>query len=69
MKRDLTKEQFVYRAKKLGFTPEGFWGYWKLSDGRTAVSVLNAGVRRRDQLNYLKREDRRIREQSMEAAA
>lgn len=68
MKRDLTLDQFNYRAKKLGFTPEGFWGYWKLSDGRTSVSVLNAGARRRDQLNYLKHEDRKIREQ-MRAAA
>ena len=52
MKRDLSKAQFGYRARKLGFTPEGFLGYWKCPSG-IAVSVLNAGSRRRDWLRYL----------------
>ncbi len=57
MKRDLTAAQFKYRAEKLGFRSDGFLGYWKLSDGRTSVSVLNAGSRRRDQLRYLIAQD------------
>lgn len=73
MKRDLSQSQFVYRAQKLGFKSEGFWGYWKLTDGSTAVSVLNAGNRRRDQLRYLINQDKRNNErnakrQQMESA-
>lgn len=58
-KRDLTKDQFEYRARKLGCTKAGFMGYWELPESKTSVSVWNAGSRRRDQLNYLKREIRR----------
>lgn len=59
-KRDLTAAQFEHRARKLGCTPEGFLGYWKLPDRSTCVSVLNAGRRRRDQLNYLRRKIRKL---------
>ncbi len=54
-KRDLTKDQFEYQARKLGFTPEGFWGYWKYSKSNTSHSVMNAGNRRRDQISYLRK--------------
>jgi len=62
--RDLTLEQFRERAKALGFTPEGFMGYYRFAHpsgrGATCVSVLNAGTRRRDQLAYLSAEKRGI---------
>lgn len=59
MKRDLTAEQFHYRATKLGFKPGGFMGYWQLPNSTLSVSVWNAGTRRRDQLRYLLREEKR----------
>lgn len=66
--RDLTFQQFLDRAKALGFTPEGFMGYyrfdWKQVDpdasGATCTSILNAGLRRRDRLAYLAAEKRGI---------
>ncbi len=54
-KRDLTKDQFEYQARKLGFTPEGFLGYWKYTKSNTSHSVMNAGNRRRDQISYLRK--------------
>lgn len=62
MKRDLSNAQFVYRAEKLGFRSKGFLGYWRLTDGSTAVSVLNAGNRRRDWLSYLVAQEKRNNE-------
>lgn len=64
MKRDLSRTQFVNRANKLGFKNEGFLGYWKLTDGRTSVSILNAGSRRRDQLRYLIAQDKKNNERN-----
>jgi hypothetical protein len=57
MKRDLSKSQFEYRARKAGFTPDGFLGYWKSPNG-ISISVLNAGKRRRDWLPYLLRQNK-----------
>lgn len=68
MKRDLSQAQFEHRAAKAGFKKEGFMGYWQLSDGRTSVSVLNAGKRWRDRWNYLLREDRKNRERETVSA-
>lgn len=58
-KRDLTQAQFEARARKMGCKPQGFLGYWLLPNGSTAVSVLNAGKRRRDWLRYLARQVKR----------
>jgi hypothetical protein len=63
-KRDLTKSQMEYRLRKLGFTPEGFFGYWKGPSG-TSISAWNAGSRRRDQLRYLVREDKKCVEREL----
>jgi hypothetical protein len=56
--RDMSKAQFDAAAKRHGFTPEGFMGYYDLGiEGqRSAVSVLNAGKNRRARLAYLLRE-------------
>jgi hypothetical protein len=61
VKRDLTQDQFEYRATKLGFRKGGFiMGYWSLAcDPAMHVSILNAGRRRRDQLRYLIAENKR----------
>ncbi len=59
MKRDLTKEQFQYQAQKLGFTSQGFMGYWMFDKTKTAVSVFNAGNRRRDWIAYLRKAAKR----------
>ncbi len=56
MKRDLTKEQFNYQARKLGFEPQGFFGYWMHTKSKVAISVWNAGNRRRDWIAYLKKQ-------------
>lgn len=62
MKRDLSKQQFEYRARKLGFEKVGFMGYWRLACNSSAsVSVFNAGTRNRDRLKYLVACDRRER--------
>lgn len=55
MKRDLSEEQFRNAAKKEGFAPSAF-GYWNLAKPHDNVSVyrFNAGDRRRDQLAYLR---------------
>lgn len=52
MCRDMTKSQFAAAARRAGFTPRGFMGYYALPCG-VEVSILNAGDRRRDQLAYL----------------
>jgi hypothetical protein len=68
MKRDLSEEQFRNAAKKEGFAP-AFMGYWNLAKPFDNVSVyrFNAGDRRRDQLAYLRAQQKRhLRE--MEAA-
>lgn len=59
MKRDLSKAQFEHRARKAGFTPQGFLGYWKSANG-ISISVLNAGTRRRNWLPYLIRENNQL---------
>ncbi len=60
MKRDLTKDQFQYQARKLGFESQGFMGYWMHTVYKTAVSVFNAGNRRRDWIAYLRKELKRM---------
>lgn len=53
--RDLSKQQYEYRMKKMGFAPVGFLGYWKLPAPLTVnVSDLNAGERYRDKLRYMR---------------
>lgn len=60
MKRDLSQQQFEDRATKLGFQKGGFMGYWRMaSDPALHVSAWNAGSRRRAQLRYLIREDKK----------
>lgn len=58
MKRDLSRAQFEAKAAKEGFEGHGIMGYYKLPipGHHICVSVWNAGERRRDQLNYLRRE-------------
>lgn len=62
-KRDLSWNEFLYRARKLGFSPVGFMGYFQLPppNAATSVSVLNAGrnASRRAQLGYLIAENKR----------
>ncbi len=64
-KRDLTKDQFIYQARKLGFEPQGFMGYWMHSDSKVAVSVFNAGNRRRDWIAYLRKQVRRLNQERL----
>ena len=71
MKRDLTAAQFSYACQREGFRSEGMFGYYVALPGTSVrVSAWNAGARRRDQLNYLRRELARVqREQAAEQAA
>ncbi len=64
MKRDLTKDQFEYQARKLGFSPQGFMGYWMHDTYKTAVSVFNAGRRRRDWISYLRKNAKQFAERA-----
>jgi hypothetical protein len=59
--RDLTRAQFSVALKRSGFGPEGVFGYVRLPEpySHISVSVLNAGGYRRDQLAYLHREHAR----------
>lgn len=59
--RDLSKAQFEAAARKSGFTPAGFMGYWNLPEpfSNTSVCKLNGGTRRRSQLAYLMAEWRK----------
>lgn len=54
LQRDLSRAQFIAKAKALGFAPE-FMGYWKLPTPNEYVSIcsLNGGKRFRDRLAYL----------------
>jgi len=52
MGRDISKKQFDEACKRHGFTTHGFLGYYNIGYG-TEVSILNAGIRKRDQLAYL----------------
>ena len=62
--RDMSQAQFDQECKKLGFEPEGFWGYYKVVGG-WRVSILNAGTRRRAQLAYLiQQRDEILRQQA-----
>lgn len=58
-KRDLSREQYEYRMHKLGFTTDGFLGYWRLPGMTIMVSDLNAGDNRRAKLRYMLRAWRR----------
>ena len=51
--RDLSQAQFDAAAKRLGFEPVGLFGYFRLPNCTTEVSVYNAGSNRRAQLAYL----------------
>ena len=55
-KRDLTEAQLAAKLRKLGWTPQGFWGYWQGPSG-IAVSAANY-ARRRDALRDMRRIDR-----------
>lgn len=61
--RDMTLAQFEKQVESLGFKPEGFFGYYKVPNTNTCVSVYNAGQNRRAQLAYLIREGKRIQEE------
>lgn len=56
-KRDLTQAQFDYACQREGYVKSGVLGYYSLPapHQNTSVSIWNAGKRRRDQLNYLRR--------------
>jgi hypothetical protein len=56
LKRDLSSAQFWAACNREGFKPQGFMGYFSLPGTAACVSICNAGRRRRDQLNYLRRE-------------
>jgi hypothetical protein len=49
-KRDLTQEQFEYRARKAGWQKVGhpLIGYWSDPAGKFNICVHNAGSRRRN---------------------
>jgi hypothetical protein len=55
--RDISLRRFRELCTHEGFRPEGFMGYYDLGiPGRkVAVTVLNTGPRRRDQIAYLLR--------------
>lgn len=66
--RDLTLAQFAAACERGGFRPEGFFGYYILPvPGQVAVSILNAGPTRREQLAYLHAEQRRWEQRSGKA--
>lgn len=62
MARDYTLEQFARRLVKYGMKPE-FAGYVNVGHG-CCVYRFNAGPRRREQLRYLIREQRRVNERA-----
>jgi hypothetical protein len=69
MTRDLSIRQFKVACRKHGFTPRGFMGYYNLGikEGKYkgfAVSIWNAGSRRRDQLAYLFAERKKFEEKT-----
>jgi hypothetical protein len=61
MKRDMTEKQFLSACARYGFKRQGFMGYYDVGNG-LHVSVLNAGMRRRDWLSYLIRESEKAEE-------
>jgi len=71
MTRDMSKRQFDEAAKRNGFTPEGFMGYYELGvEGhRCFVSIFNAGSNRRARLAYLlKKRDELLKELESKAS-
>ena len=54
--RDMTEKQFDDACIRRRFVSTGVLGYYKKDGGSKAVSVYNAGKRRREQLKYLIKE-------------
>ena len=68
-KRDLSEEQFRAAAHKEGFRPDAM-GYWRLATPCDHISVyrFNGGPRRRDQLAYMRAQQKRAEAESAVAA-